>query len=54
MLVQLINKVVGLGLFLIIEREKKEMDTELMAGRFARKEDFAYLCSRDEKCAYKS
>ena len=29
----------GLGCFLMSEREKKEMDTELMAGRFARKED---------------
>ncbi len=54
MLVQLINKAVGLGLFLMSEREKKEMDAELIVGRFARKEDFTYLCSRDDKCAYKS
>ena len=29
------------------------MDAELIAGRFAREKDLAYLCSRDDKCAYK-
>ena len=34
------------------DRMRRERD-ELIAGRFAREKDLAYLCSRDDKCAYK-
>ena len=32
---------------------RKLRDGKLIVGRFAWEEDFTYLCSRDDKCAYK-